>query len=1148
MAEETRFLEQITAQEWYPLKKFLSILNVVRKKYSDPAPIFEQIGIEMMNLWYHQGPGKQIISRGVDFIRFQTSSKGYYSVIRGTPDQIGEFSLLDLDEKKGVAVVRSTTHFNRDIERGVLIGGLGATKDLLYINVDNRENENIFQIRFQESKQPGAYGESATQIPEDADLATLFWKNKMLEDEFKRYTTFWNSINDTSSEAFEKLRKQDVELRERTTDLIQVNAQLYQEIAERKQAQERIEGLNRLKEDLVGASSLEEKLKCITDGIVSIFDADFARIWITIPGDLCESGCFHARVQKGPHVCRNKNLCLRLMASSGRYTHLDGELHRRVPFGCYKIGRIAAGEDPKFFTNDVTRDPRVHNHRWAQELGLVSFSGYRLLSTAGEPIGVLALFSKHILSPEDDGLFEGVANSTAQVIQTDTAEEASRKSQAIYHSLVENLPHSIFCKDKDGRYTFVNKQFCLTQKKPREAIFGKTDHDIYPPDLAGKSQEVDQHILETGKIVDVVETHHDPEGKKRYVQVIKTPIYDARDKIVGVQGVFWDITLSKLAEETLRESEEKHRAIFENANDMIVIAQDGKIAFANPALEKILAYSHDEIVTKPFTNFIHPDDQEMVIERYKKRMAGEDVETGYQFRVLTAFGEERWVMINSSALDWDGKPSTLNFLTDITVQKLAEEEVITAKEQAEAANHAKSTFLANMSHELRTPLNAILGFTGLMMRDSNLSEDQLSSLESIGRSGEHLLDLINDVLEISKIEAGRIELQPENFDLYRLLFMIEEMFSLRAKEKGLALTVERDAQVPHYVRGDQGKLRQTLINILGNAVKFTPQGSITLRVGSEGSKLFFEVEDTGVGIAQEEMGMVFDVFVQSTSGQESKQGSGLGIPISQKFVNIMGGDLTVESEVGKGSTFRFDVHVDIVDGTDEIVSESELKVVGLEPSQEHYRILVVEDNKLSRKLLVTLLTTVGFEVHEASDGLEAVDAWKVWQPHLIWMDLRMPVLDGYKATERIRSLSKDLPMNVDTKIIALTASAFEENKAKAFASGCDDFVRKPFRESDLFKIMAKHIGVQLVYANAAEEHQPASSIGLLNDGDLSAQLSELPKEIAMRLAVAADLCDADRIDQIIAEIRIRSSALAEVLSRFSKKFDYDGIVRLIDKH
>lgn len=717
-----------------------------------------------------------------------------------------------------------------------------------------------------------------------------------------------------------------------------------------------------------------------------------------------------------------------------------------------------------------------------------------------------------------------------------------RGSERRYQALADNSEVGILQVTPDGTSTYLNTAMTnmLEAETPNQVI-GQNITDFVAPsfrDLVRRERDKRRHNISSTYEVDLIGL----KGAQKSVMISAAPILNDAGKLESIISSIVDISALKRVENAYRESEAELRALFSGMTDVVIMLDgSGRYLKIAPTSQGLLYKSIDDLQESSLHDTFSADQAEFFLDQINQSLTEQKL-VKFEYK-LAIGGNDLW---------FDGRiapmsENTVVFVArDITDHKNGEEALRNAKNEAESANLAKSTFLANMSHELRTPLNAILGFTGLMMRDSNLSADQLSSLESIGRSGEHLLDLINDVLEFSKIEAGRVELQPENFDLYRLLFVIEEMFSLRATEKGLTLTVERDAQVPHYVRGDQGKLRQTLINILGNAVKFTPQGSITLRVSSKGSRLFFEVADTGVGIAQEEIAMVFDVFVQSTSGQESKQGSGLGIPISQKFVHMMGGDLTVESEVGTGTIFRFDVQVEIVDGTDEVVSEAELMVVGLEPGHDEYRILVVEDNRLSRKLLVTLLTKVGFEVREASDGMEAVDIWQGWQPHLIWMDLRMPVLDGYMATERIRSLSKDSPVQVDTKIIALTASAFEENKERAFASGCDDFVRKPFRESDIFKKMAEHLGVQYVYADAAEKTQPASSMGLLHNGELSAQLSELPKEIVERLARAADLCDADRIDQIIAEIRSRNSALAEVLLRFSKKFDYDRIVRLID--
>ncbi|MCP4579124.1 MAG: response regulator, partial [Deltaproteobacteria bacterium] len=358
-----------------------------------------------------------------------------------------------------------------------------------------------------------------------------------------------------------------------------------------------------------------------------------------------------------------------------------------------------------------------------------------------------------------------------------------------------------------------------------------------------------------------------------------------------------------------------------------------------------------------------------------------------------------------------------------------------ARRAAEKANRAKSEFLANMSHELRTPLNAILGFSELMRRDSGITREQLNNLETIGRSGEHLLSLINDVLEFSKIEAGRIVPNQETFDLHRLLLGLEEMFGLRARQKGLSLVFDQGADVPQYIRADQNKLRQILINLLGNAVKFTETGGITLSVKKKepneemqtgGCFLRFEVVDTGVGIPFEDQSKIFDAFFQTNVQRVSYQGTGLGLPISRKFVDLMGGALTVNSKEAKGSSFTFDIPVELADSADAESSQLTRRVIAITEDQPVFRLLVVEDDEASRDLLVKLLRTVGFEVQDAVNGQDAIEVWENWQPHLIWMDMRMPIMDGYEATSRI----KNLPDGKDTIIIALTASAFEEDHHK----------------------------------------------------------------------------------------------------------------------
>jgi two-component system sensor histidine kinase ChiS len=489
-----------------------------------------------------------------------------------------------------------------------------------------------------------------------------------------------------------------------------------------------------------------------------------------------------------------------------------------------------------------------------------------------------------------------------------------------------------------------------------------------------------------------------------------------------------------------------------------------------------------------------------------------------------------------------------------------------SKEAAEAANRAKSIFLANMSHEFRTPLNAILGFTQLMNRDTSLAAEQQENLGIISRSGEHLLGLINDVLELSKIEAGRATLNEQSFDLHHLLHGLEEMFRLRAEDEGLTLIFDRAPDVPQYVRADEGKLRQVLMNLLGNAVKFTQEGSVALRVrylaGQPASqptgRLHFSVEDTGPGIAPEEMAAVFDPFVQTASGQRSQEGTGLGLPISQQFARLMGGDLTVRSELGQGSTFQFEVPVEVLDASGVQAAQPTRRVIGLEPGQRTYRLLIVDDKEVNRKLMVRMLTDLGppplgFEVREAVNGQEAIEIWERWEPHLIWMDMRMPVMDGYEATRRIKATIKGQA----TVIVALTASALEEDRVIMLSEGCDDYMRKPFREADLFDALARHLGVRFVYQEVAQDRErrpripgePSQGAPALTAGDLELveRMAALSPDWVADLREATILGDLGLILARIERIREQDAALAEALAALAHDFDHDKILALIQQ-
>jgi predicted ATPase/signal transduction histidine kinase/CheY-like chemotaxis protein len=480
-------------------------------------------------------------------------------------------------------------------------------------------------------------------------------------------------------------------------------------------------------------------------------------------------------------------------------------------------------------------------------------------------------------------------------------------------------------------------------------------------------------------------------------------------------------------------------------------------------------------------------------------------------------------------------------------------ELVTAKQKAEVANETKSTFLANMSHELRSPLNAILGFSQLMSRSRSLSPENQENVGIIIRSGEHLLTLINQVLDLSKIEAGRTTINEKNFDLYRLLDDLEDMFQLKADEKKLQLIFDRTPDVPRYVRTDEVKLRQICINLLNNALKFTKEGGVSVRVGiGNGSsvmgnggetancQLLFEIADTGAGIAAEELDSLFEAFVQTKTGKESQEGTGLGLPISRKFVQLMGGEMTVSSEVGIGTTFKFDINASTVDAKDIETKQATRRVIALEPNQPRYRILIVDDQQINRQLLVKLLNPLGFELAEACNGKEAIEVWDTFEPHLIWMDMRMPVMDGYEATKQIKSTTKGHA----TAIIALTASALEEERNLVLSAGCDDFMRKPFREADIFDSMSQHIGVRYVYEDSDRSD---GTIALDGEANIltAAAFAALPVEWVANLQQAIPQGDLELIATIVEQIRTQNVSLADAIEGCIDNFEYDKVLALI---
>ncbi len=648
--------------------------------------------------------------------------------------------------------------------------------------------------------------------------------------------------------------------------------------------------------------------------------------------------------------------------------------------------------------------------------------------------------------------FWGPGQLAREIADRKRAEEALLASKAAYESLVESLPLNVFRKDLDGRIITANQRFCESVGRSLDAILGRTDLDLFPPENARKYRQDDCHVIETGKMLEDVEENYGSDNQKRYVHVLKAPARDANGAIIGIQGMFWDVT------ERVQAQKDFDR-LFAVALDMMCVAGiDGYFKRVNPAFEKSLGYGPDELLGHPVVAFVHPEDRRSIERALERLRQGVDM-VGFESRYSCKDGSYRWLAWTCPAPGF-GETLLYAVARDTTVRKQAELELNKAKAAAEAANQAKSDFMANMSHEIRTPLNAIIGMTELVLGDRMPRDRQTEFLRMVLESGEALLDVINDVLDFSKVEAGKLQLEPEPFRLRDTLGDTLRSLAMRVRHAELEIASDIQSDVPDVLIGDAGRLRQIVVNLIGNALKFTEQGEIVLavRVAAQTDHhvdLEFAVRDTGIGIPAAKLASIFEAFEQvDTTLTRRFGGTGLGLAICRKLTELMGGRIWVESQLGTGSVFYFTARFPYSIGVDGLQETIPVELQGV-------RVLVVDDNHTSRRILTEMLRSwelVPLAVARARSALEKLQE-ATSQPaafELLLADISMPDMDGFTLVEQLR----DDPRWADLPVILLTSAHVANELEQCERLRVSAQVAKPVKQSDLLDAITRTIGAR----------------------------------------------------------------------------------------
>jgi PAS domain S-box-containing protein len=755
-------------------------------------------------------------------------------------------------------------------------------------------------------------------------------------------------------------------------------------------------------------------------------------------------------------LIENSTDSIGIVALDGRYVYLNAA--GRGLAGLSPDGEIrsksfldAHPESTRVALRDQMMPLVTHGGRWEDE-GLI------LCTDAGGPREV-QISSFPILNPQT-GQQNCLAVVQRDISERKRAEAALRESGARFDQLAEQSGTLTWEVDAQGLYTYVShvaEQVC--GYRPEELEGRMHFYDLHPESGREAFKTAAFAVFERKEpfqgFVNAIQTK---DGRQVWVSTNGIPLLSADGTLRGYRGGDTDITERKQGEEALRTAEAKFRSLVEQSLVGIDIVQDDRFVYANPKMEEITGYTQDELLALPSVLQIAvEEDRETVREHLRRRLALEVRDVQYTFGIRPKDGSVREVEAFGAVTEYNGRPAVIGVMLDVTERRRMESAVLQAKEAAEATSRAKSEFLANMSHEIRTPLNGIIGMSGILL-DSPDDRDRDDCARTIRDSADTLLSIVNDILDLSKIESGKMTFEVVDFDLRAVMQDVIELLALSAQQKGLRLTLDLPPACPTLVQGDPGRLRQVLTNLIGNAVKFTPRGEVSLtgRLVAEREQeidVRLTVQDTGIGIPPERHAAIFESFTQA-DGSTTRRfgGTGLGLTISRQLVEAMGGRIDLLSETGNGSTFGIELTLPKQIGvprpaTPQPSDRSAVPVpIGL-------RVLVVEDNMVNQKVARRLLEKQGCRTDAVANGLEAVEALARLPYDLVLMDVQMPEMDGYEATAEIRR--REVAIGGHIPIIAMTAHAMQGDRERCLAAGMDDYISKPVNPGALAAALAR---------------------------------------------------------------------------------------------